>query len=175
MAETVEKAGWTARKKILKNRLLFFSSRKASCTLKKIKHFKSRKTAQLCGFCAFCLLLGGSTAVRHHLAKYKIQLAFLTASQRVGLYNLSPLCLFRHAESKGSAPFGCFFTDFIKRCGNRRRAAENCKGNLLYAKSIKPCRNVKKITLQIPPLRCALPAVFRTVQQVQAFTGIILR
>ena len=175
MAETVEKAGWTARKNFEKQTAIF-SSQKASCTLEKIKHFKSRKTAQLCGFCAFCLLLGGSTAVRHHLAKYKIQLAFLTASQRVGLYNLSPLYLFRHAEPKGGAPLWLFFywfyyMDFYKR----RWAAENCKGNLLYAKSIKPCRNVKKTTLQIPPLRCALPAVFRTVQQVQAFTGIILR
>ena len=53
--ENVEKSVGPRVEKILKNRLLFFSSRKASCTLKKIKHFKSRKTAQLCGFCVFCL------------------------------------------------------------------------------------------------------------------------
>ncbi|HIU68722.1 MAG TPA: hypothetical protein IAD23_02040 [Candidatus Scubalenecus merdavium] len=102
--ETVEKAGWTARRKNFENRLLFFSSRKASCTLKKIKYFKSRKTAQLCGFCAFCLLLGGSTAVRLPLAKYKIQLVFLAVYQRVGLYNLLPLYLFRHAETGTHVP-----------------------------------------------------------------------
>ena len=55
---------------------------------------ESRKTARLCGFCAFCLLLGGSTAVRHRLAKYKIQLTFLAVSQRVRLYNLLPLHFF---------------------------------------------------------------------------------
>ena len=97
--ETVEKAGWTARRKKFENRFLFFSSRKASCTLKKIKSFKSRKTALWCGFCAFCLLLGGSTAVQPSLAKYKIQLVFLAVSQRVGLYILLPLYLFRHAET----------------------------------------------------------------------------
>ena len=36
---------------------------------------------------------------RHHLAKYKIQLVFLAVSQRVGLYILLPLYLFRHADS----------------------------------------------------------------------------
>ena len=139
--------------KILKNRLLFFSSRKASCTLKKIKHFKSRKTAQLCGFCAFCLLLGGqylgdpqkatwlfwgeekctlgaskrrnklfkrrlrtyrrAFRRRHRLAKYKIQLAFLTASQRVRLYNLLPLYLFWHAESPPAGGLLCCFFSFV--------------------------------------------------------------
>ena len=133
--ETVEKAGWTARRKNFENRLLFFSSRKASCTLKKIKSFKSAKTAQWCGFYAFCLLLGGQYLEgppkshmafwreekctleasnrrkklfkrrlrtyrrafrrRPSLAKYKIQLAFLAVSQRVRLYNLLPLYLFR--------------------------------------------------------------------------------
>ena len=44
--------------KILKNRLLFFSSRKASCALKKIKYFESRKTAQLCGFALFVFCSG---------------------------------------------------------------------------------------------------------------------
>ena len=137
--------------KILKNRLLFFSSRKASCTLKKIKHFKSRKTAQLCGFCAFCLLLGavprGSPkshmafwgeekctlevsnrrkklfkrrlrtyrrAFRRRLplAKYKIQLAFLAVSQRVGLYILLPLYFFRHADTR--QPPGVFYACFSR-------------------------------------------------------------
>ena len=41
---------------------------------------------------------------RLHLAKYKIQLAFLAVSQRVGLYILLPLCLFRHAGAAYGRP-----------------------------------------------------------------------
>ena len=37
------------------------------------------------------------TVKANHLAKYKIQLVFLAVSQRVGLYILLPLYLFRHA------------------------------------------------------------------------------
>ena len=84
--ETVEKAGWTARRKNFENRLLFFSSRKASCTLKKIKYFKSRKTAQLCGFCAFCLLLGEGQYLggspKSHMAFWEEEKCTLEASNR---------------------------------------------------------------------------------------------
>ena len=82
--ETVEKAGWTARRKNFENRLLFFSSRKASCTLKKIKSFKSRKTAQLCGFCAFCLLLGAVPrgSPKSHMAFWGEEKCTLEASNR---------------------------------------------------------------------------------------------
>ena len=38
---------------------------------------------------------------QHHLAKYKIQLVFLAVSQRVGLYILLQLYLFRHAGKQG--------------------------------------------------------------------------
>ena len=64
---------------------------------KKFRTVKAKKPHSCAVFCAFCLLLGGSTIVRHHLAKYKIQLVFLAVSQRVGLYILLPLYLFRHA------------------------------------------------------------------------------
>ena len=109
--------------KILKNRPLLFSSRKVSCTLKKMKHFKSRKTARLCGFCAFCLLLGGSTIVRHRLAKYKIQLVFLAVCQRVGLYNLLPLYLFDTLKPRpkaGRGLFVCRIQPFFSRSLYRR-------------------------------------------------------
>ena len=47
------------------------------------------------------------------LAKYKIQLAFLADSQRVGLYILLPLCLFRHAGAAYGRPF-CFFRALLQ-------------------------------------------------------------
>ncbi|MBS6629288.1 MAG: hypothetical protein KH282_09460, partial [Clostridiales bacterium] len=46
---------------------------------------------------------------QHHLAKYKIQLVFLTVYQRVGLYILLPLCLFRHAEGLQMQPLFLIF------------------------------------------------------------------
>ena len=51
--------------------------------------------------CAFRFLLGGSTVVRHPLAKKnEIQLDFSQPNQRVGLLIFLYLYLFLHAEKK---------------------------------------------------------------------------
>ena len=140
--------------KILKNRLLFFSNRKASCTLKKIKYFKSRKTAQLCGFCAFCLLLGGSTAVRHHLAKYKIQLVFLAVYQRVRLYNLLQAHFFDTLKRQRWLPLFDFWEGGTAAASKTRTAPVFCRFACL---SVCLCRCKARKT---PGAKGACPGVF---------------